>query len=90
MRIPAISRSSLSALSARKRIILVIAVAVSAHDEESEPLWGMIVGAPSSGKTEQIRSLDDVTDDRVDELSAPALLSWTKNKVPKPTGVLTP
>lgn len=64
-------------------------VAVSAGDNIGDPLWGMVVGAPSSGKTETIRALDDVTDDRVDELTAAALLSWGRTKVPKPTGVLT-
>lgn len=66
-----------------------LAVAVSAAHAAGEPLWGMIVGPPSSGKTEAVRLLDAVTDDRADELTAAALLSWTKGKTPRATGVLT-
>ena len=70
-------------------VAFACAVAVSAGDTTGDPLWGQVVGSPSSGKTETIRALDDVTDDRVDELTAAALLSWGRAKVPKPTGVLT-
>ena len=65
-----------------------VAVAVSAADETGDPLWGMIVGPPSSGKTETVRALDDVADDRLDEVTTAALLSWTRGSKPKPTGVL--
>lgn len=70
-------------------VTFALAVAVSAAETTGDPLWGMIVGPPSSGKTEAVRTLDDITDDRVDELTAAALLSWSRAKQPKETGVLT-
>ncbi|MEZ5116962.1 MAG: bifunctional DNA primase/polymerase [Candidatus Nanopelagicales bacterium] len=69
--------------------LFALGVAVASQDRAGEPLWGMLVGPPSGGKTERVRMLDDVTDDRVDELTAAALLSWSKHKTPKPVGVLT-
>ena len=65
------------------------AVAVAAVEEDGEPLWGMLVGPPSSAKTEHVRALDDVADDRLDEVTSAALLSWSKGKKPHPVGVLT-
>jgi hypothetical protein len=64
-----------------------LAVAVSAA-LDGDPLWGMLIGPSSSGKTEAIRALDTLAEP-VDELTAPALLSWTHGKQPHPTGVLT-
>jgi len=64
------------------------AVGVSA-ELDGDPLWGQIVGAPSGGKTEAIDLMAGVTDEKVDDLTGPALLSWTKGKNPRPTGVLT-
>jgi hypothetical protein len=64
-----------------------LAVAVSAA-LDGDPLWGMLIGPSSSGKTEAIRALDALAEP-VDELTAPALLSWTHGKQPRPTGVLT-
>lgn len=64
-----------------------LAVAVSAA-LDGDPLWGMLVGPSSSGKTEAVRALDGLAEP-VDELTAPALLSWTHGKLPRPTGVLT-
>ena len=69
-------------------VLFGLACAVSAHDE-GEPLWGMIVGTPSSGKTETVRMLDEIVDDHADELTAAGLLSWTTRKPPKPTGILS-
>jgi hypothetical protein len=65
-----------------------LAVAVSAAGD-GEPLWGQIIGSPSSGKTEVTRSLDNIASDRVDELTAPALLSWGTGRNPRPVGVLS-
>lgn len=70
-------------------VVFALAVAVSAAETTGDPLWGMIVGPPSSGKTEAVRTLDETADDRVDELTAAALLSWSRAKQPKATGVLT-
>jgi hypothetical protein len=64
-----------------------LAVAVSAA-LDGDPLWGMLIGPSSSGKTEAVRALDGLAEP-VDELTAPALLSWTHGKQPRPTGVLT-
>jgi hypothetical protein len=64
-----------------------LAVAASAT-LEGDPLWGMLIGPSSSGKTEAIRALDTLAEP-IDEITAPALLSWTHGKQPHPTGVLT-
>jgi hypothetical protein len=71
-------------------ILFVLGVAVSSRIETGDPLWGMVVGAASSGKTECIRMLDQVADEHPDELTAPSLLSWSKNKkTPRAVGLLT-
>ncbi len=68
-----------------------LAIAVSAY-LDGDPLWGMLVGPSSSGKTEAIRALDGIAE-HVDELTAPALLSWSgskkRNQPSQPVGVLT-
>jgi IclR-like helix-turn-helix domain-containing protein len=65
-----------------------LATAVSASFE-GDPLWGMLVGASSGGKTETIRALDGVAG-HVDELTSASLLSWYRPKKGqwRPTGVL--
>jgi len=69
-------------------IRFAVAVAVSSA-LDGDPLWGQIVGAPSGGKTEAIDLLNDVVQDHVDDLTGPALLSWSKGKNPRPTGILS-
>jgi ribosomal protein S18 acetylase RimI-like enzyme len=64
-----------------------LAVATSAA-LDGDPLWGMLIGPSSSGKTEAIRALDTLAEP-IDEITAPALLSWTHGRKPQPTGVLT-
>lgn len=64
--------------------LFALAVATVA-DRDGPPLWGLIVGPPSCGKTEVIRALDDVADGRLDEVTAAGLLSWTGGKRPRPT-----
>jgi hypothetical protein len=64
-----------------------LAVAASAA-LDGDPLWGMLIGPSSSGKTEAIRALDTLAEP-IDEVTAPALLSWTHGRKPQPTGVLT-
>jgi hypothetical protein len=54
----------------------VLAAGVSKALADEEPLWLMLVGAPSSGKSEAIHLLDDLADLRVDELTRAGLLSW--------------
>ncbi len=63
------------------------AVAVSGQ-LDGDPLWGLIVGPPSSSKTETIRAFDAVADDHLDEITMPGLLSWTAGKNPRATGLL--
>lgn len=65
-----------------------LAVAVAAH-LDGDPLWGLIVGSPSGGKTEAIRTVEAVADDQLDEVTAAGLLSWSKARKPRPTGLLT-
>lgn len=73
----------------RQAIAVVLATAVSCYLEH-EPLWTLLVGGPSSAKTELIRLVAGVAHETVDELTgAPALLSYTKTKDPKPAGLLT-
>ena len=43
--------------------------ALAVADKTAGPFREMIVGPPSSGKTETVRSLDDAADDRLDEIS---------------------
>jgi ribosomal protein S18 acetylase RimI-like enzyme len=64
-----------------------LAVAASAA-LDGDPLWGMLIGPSSSGKTEALRALDTLAEP-IDEVTAPALLSWTHGRKPQPTGVLT-
>lgn len=66
---------------------LIVGVSKALTDEE--PLWAMLVGAPSSGKSEAIRLLDHVADLRVDELTRAGLLSWGIGKKAKRSGILT-
>lgn len=69
--------------------LFALAVAVSAHDA-GEPLWGMIVGQPSSAKTEAVRALDGVTDAGLDELTSASLLTWLGSATKgRPAGILT-
>ena len=68
-----------------KRLLTILAASTAL---DGDPLWGMLIGPSSSGKTEAIRALDGLAEP-VDELTAPALLSWTHGKQPHPTGVLT-
>ncbi len=68
-----------------------LAVAVSGEAEVepflSDPLWGMLVGPSSSGKTETARALGNIAG-YLDDLTNAALLSFTKGKNPTQTGVL--
>jgi hypothetical protein len=70
-------------------VLASLAVAVTAEDTEGEPAWLLLVHVPSSGKTEIVRMLDDITADRLDDVTVAGLLSWTKSKPPRRTGVLT-
>src|SRR4051812_45124357 len=51
----------------------------------------MLVGAPSSGKSEAIRLLDELADAKVDELTRAGLLGWSVGggKSMKRSGILT-
>jgi hypothetical protein len=69
-------------------VVFALAVAVAARVDRGEPLWGLIIGPASSGKTEAIRMLDAIADEHPDEITAPSLLSWSKAKDPRPVGIL--
>jgi hypothetical protein len=69
-------------------VLFALAVAVSAAVDVGEPLWGLVIGPASSGKTEAIRMLDLVAHEHPDEVTAPSLLSWSKAKEPRPVGIL--
>jgi hypothetical protein len=49
----------------------------------------MLVGPPSSGKSEALRLLDGVADAQVADLIGPGLLSLTRGRNPRATGLLT-
>lgn len=70
-------------------LLVAMAVAATAEDDGTEPVWLLIVAPPSSGKTEAIRALDGVAVDRLNDVSAAGLLSWKAGKKPKAVGVLT-
>jgi len=77
-------RSWLHLDGAEEHLWFALAVAVSAGLLDGDPLWGMIIGPPSGGKTEAVRMCEGVS-----QADRPALLSWTQGKNPRPTGVLT-
>lgn len=52
-------------------------------------MWLLLVGAPSGGKTEVLRALDDVAHGHLDEITAAGLLSWTPGRKPRATGLLS-
>lgn len=60
-------------------VLFTLAVTVGAK-LDGPPLWGMLVGSSSGGKTEDLHMVKDLADERVDEFTAAALLSWTKGK----------
>jgi hypothetical protein len=72
---------------------VTLACAVGAHDTDSDPLWVMLVGPASGGKTEAVNLCDSFADERKDELtSQAALLGWLPPKGKRPgkkTGLLT-
>ena len=76
-------------LKAVDHVLFALATAVAARIDGGDPLWGMIIGPPSSGKTEAVRMLDAMADEHPDEITAPSLLSLSKGKEPKPVGILT-
>jgi hypothetical protein len=70
--------------------LFALAVAVSTFGE-GDPLWGMIVGPPSGGKTEALRVVDGIASQHVDTLTVASLLNWHRrfpNSKPEPKGIL--
>ncbi len=59
--------------------LFAFAVATSSH-LEGPPLWGMILGPPSGGKTEDLDLIDTAVDHHLDDMTAPGLLSWHKSE----------
>jgi hypothetical protein len=64
-----------------------LAAAVGSY-ADTDPLWGLIIGPPSSGKTEIVRSLDGLVHERLDDITAAGLLGIVAGKKPRPTGLL--
>jgi hypothetical protein len=73
----------------RDFLVAALATGVSKALVDEEPLWLLLVGASGGGKTEAIRLLADVADERVDELTRAGLLSWAPGKRAKRVGLLT-
>jgi len=69
--------------------IIVALAAAATRKADGEPCWVLLVAAPSSGKTEGVRLLDDVADAKLGEVTQAGLIGWTKRKPARPTGVLT-
>ena len=56
---------------------------IAANQYDADPLWGMIVGGPGSGKSELLRSLSRIESPAIHEVSTitmPGLLSGVKRK----------
>ena len=75
------------ALDEIDHVLFTLAVAVASY-LDGDPLWGMLVGAPSSGKTEALRMLDDIADEHLGEITVAGLLSWSKGRKPEKRGLL--
>lgn len=70
-------------------VLATLAVAVTAEDTEGEPAWLLAVAPPSSGKTEMVSMLGDVERAHLGNVTSAGLLTWSRGKAPKPTGLLT-
>jgi Bifunctional DNA primase/polymerase, N-terminal len=68
-------------------VLLVLAAAVT-RNLDGEPVWLLLVAAPSSGKTEAVGLLDTVADGRLNDVTQAGLLGWSKGKTSVPTGLL--
>lgn len=72
--------------------LLVSLATAATRDLDEEPVWMLLVAAPSSGKTETTRALDGIADARLDDITAAGMLSWKpakRGQDPQPTGVLS-
>ncbi len=70
--------------------VFTTAVAVS-NWLEGSPLWGMVIGPASGGKTEALAIVKHAVKQEVDDFTVPALLSWhkpTQNSPSKRAGIL--
>lgn len=68
-------------------VLCALAAAVSKALTGEDPLWLFLIGPPGGGKTEAIRLLDKLVDQRVDELTRAGLLS--RDKKGRRVGLLT-
>lgn len=68
---------------------IVVTAAVAVTRDVGDPVWVLIVGAPSSGKTETSKGLRNVAEAHLDDVTVAGLLSWRGGKNPKPVGLLT-
>jgi hypothetical protein len=70
-------------------LLAVLAAAVAQAREDEDPLWLMLIAVSSGGKTEVLRLLDGVVNERLKDVTLPGLLSLTQGKSPRMTGLLT-
>ena len=71
-------------------VIRGVLATAATRDLRGDPLWLLVVGPPSSGKTEAVRLLDDLAHAAFDDLTLAGLLGWIgpPNKAGRPSGVL--
>ena len=80
------------AVDAADALLAAMATAVSVATSDGEALWLMLVGAPSGGKTETLRTLSGVADAQLTDVTVAGLLAQhppgKSGKVPPLTGLL--
>jgi len=70
-------------------LVAALAVAITAFEDDSDPAWLLLVADPSSGKTDLTRLFDQESKARLDQVTVGGLLTWSRGKLPVPTGLLT-
>jgi hypothetical protein len=69
-------------------ILATLAAGVVAVDEDSDPLWLMLVLVSSAGKGEALHLLYDVADERLKDLTLAGLITVTQGKTGRAAGLL--
>jgi hypothetical protein len=69
-------------------LLASMAAAVSSADRDGEPLWLMLVGASSGGKSETIRAVGQNADARVNDITLAGLLTQRRGSDNGPSGLL--
>jgi hypothetical protein len=63
--------------------VIVALAAAATRNSEGEPCWVLLVAPPSSGKTETVRTLDDIADADSTKSPQPGSLAGAKAR-PRP------